>query len=214
MSLRTRVLITLSVVCVLSPTVALARPALRIGVGVITELSEGYERYYDSAGIELAQVTYEDPWIGPGVEVEYGPVWAFRFRSELAQLRLMYAGGGALTMPGVGLDVMVEPPLPWRLKPYLWGGGRWAAYWGDQGHFDARFEHHYVYNLRAGIGGRFALTKRLEAVAETELWSHDMYGPFVDLQWIEEGIIGVGYLHSSGLAISRLSLGVRLPVGT
>jgi hypothetical protein len=215
MFLRRELIITTAAVCSLAVSAASARPALRVGLGVVAEIGEpSYDSYYDSAGVELGRVTRQDPWAGPAFELEYGPVWAFRFRSELAQLRFMYAGGGALTMPGLGLDLMAEPPFPWRLKPYVWVGGQWALYWGDQGHFDVRFEHKRVYNLGAGLGGRFVLSDRLEVVAEVEFWRHDMYGPMVDLRWIDEGVLGLGYLHDEALGLNRARLGVRLPLGS
>jgi hypothetical protein len=213
---RTRILITLSVVCVLSSTVAFARPALRVGLGVTTELAGDGLVYLDSAGIEFGRVTFRDPWVGPAIELEYGPVWAFRFRTELAHLRFMYAGGcGLLLFPDVGMDVLVEPPLAWRVKPYLWVGGRWFGYWGDQGYFDPRFVSPDVYSVSAGLGGRFAFTNRLEVFVEAELWRDEVFDPVVELGLLEgEAFVGFWSQGSGLLGANRFSLGVRLPVGT
>jgi hypothetical protein len=143
--------------------------------------------------------------------VEYGPVWAFRFRTELARFRFFLAGGSALDIPGIGLDILAEPPFAWRVKPYLWAGGRWTGYLGDQGRFDARFIEKTDHNLHAGLGCRWAVTSRLALAGEVRLLSDDMYGgPTI---FFPDGGMRLKY-RISGVGISRISIGARLPVGS
>jgi hypothetical protein len=207
MHLRKQFLIAASAICVLAPAAALARPNLSIGIGAAVEPDLFCESVYDTLGNELLYISYADPWAGPIVELEYGPVWAFRFRTELARFRFFFAGGSALDIPGIGLDILAEPPFAWRVKPYIWAGGRWTGYFGDQGRFDEKTDH----NLHAGLGCRWAVTSRLALAGEVRLLSDDMYGgPAI----VFPDLFEFGHARLSGVGISRVSIGARLAVGT
>jgi hypothetical protein len=117
-----------------------------------------------------------DAYRGLGIEAVYGPIgWAFG-RVELAGFRFFNAGGEALAVfPPTGLDVLVEPQFRWRLLPYIWGGAYYTGYWGSQGTPDARFSvlglFNSLYELRAGIGLEYRLSRRVNLFAEIQTLS-------------------------------------------
>uniref|UniRef100_A0A7C4CAQ0 Outer membrane protein beta-barrel domain-containing protein n=1 Tax=candidate division WOR-3 bacterium TaxID=2052148 RepID=A0A7C4CAQ0_UNCW3 len=190
---------------------ALAAPTMRLGGRLSGSADHIYASTYDSLG-EVLRTTYKDPYLGPGLEAVYGPVGWLYGRIDLAELQFFRAGGGALVLfPHAGLDVLVEPPVRWRLLPYLWGGMRYAGYWGSQGTPDPRFNELYVltplYELRAGLGLRYRLSSRLYLFAETQVLSDFTVFSYLPFRDAPRGyqFTGIGFL--------RPALGVRYDFG-
>jgi hypothetical protein len=157
-------------------SIALATPSIRLGGRGTIENGYVREIWHDSLG-ETSRTTFWDAYKGLGIEAVYGPIgWAYG-RVELAGVRFFNAGGGALVVfPPAGLDVLVEPQFHWRLLPYIWGGAYYTGYWGNQGTPDARFpvlgRINALYELRAGIGAEYRLSRRVNLFAEIQTLSY------------------------------------------
>jgi hypothetical protein len=153
-------------------TLALSAPSIRLG-GRVTSVNGTFSAGWDDSLGEVSRITYVDAYKGMGIEAIYGPVGWVYGRAELAGVRFFNAGGGALVVfPAAGLDVLVEPQLHWRVLPYVWGGGSYAGYWGKQDNADPRFwpsgKLNSLYELRAGIGVEYRLSRRVNLFAETQ----------------------------------------------
>jgi hypothetical protein len=190
-------------------TQALAEPQLRLG-GRITAHASGFQTtYLDTTQNLQYRMTYEDPYWAVGLEAEYGPIWLFRVRLDLAEARVFWEGAGAIAVfPAVGLDLMCEPPVHWRLVPYAWGGGQLTRYFGNQGSrvLDPRFITVTERHIRAGIGTRFVLSKAVDIFCEVQVFNEDTYAS-VDAYNHEAGHWIVG-----GIGPSRAHLGARVAV--
>lgn len=199
---------TCASLALLAGTLASATPTMRLGARFTIAGDIVSNSWYDSLG-ETVVITTKDRYRGVGLEAVYGPVGWFYGRMDLAELRFFNAGGGALAVfPSVGLDVLAEPPFRWRLMPYVWGGMRWTGYWGSQGTPDPRFYGMPDYELRAGLGLRYALNRRLHVFAETKVlgdFTWLTYAPFRDYPSGYSRLTTVGFLPAS--------LGVRYDFG-
>jgi hypothetical protein len=190
---------------------AAAGPGLRLGLKATWQPGLGSSAWYDSTGKELLRVSYGEQFVGPTLEAEYGPLWGvLSGRADLAQVCIYTSGGSAYRFfPAFGLDVMVEPPLGWRLKPYLWGGGRAVGYARLPEAEVPTFMHDAELHWRAGLGGKFALTPRLELFAEVQAYAHDSWwgGPEI----FEEGwLVGTSSIEVVGLTGAGLGARYRL----
>jgi len=158
-------------------------PRLRLGMRVTAHNTAFSLTYPDTALGWAYRMTYDDPYFAAGIEAEYGPFALFRVRLDLSEARVYWAGGGALALfPAVGLDLFCEPPTTWRLLPYLWAGGQLTRYFGHQEEpevIDLRFLTGFERHIRAGLGGRFMLSRRVDLFCEVQLFSEDTY-PEVD----------------------------------
>jgi hypothetical protein len=160
------------VMCVTLATasLALSEPSIRLGGRVTSMNCTFYNGFADPLG-EVTRITHMDAYKGIGIEAVYGPIgWAYG-RVELASVRFFSAGGGALVgFPAAGLDVLVEPQFHWRVVPYVWGGGSYTGYWGKQNNADPRFGQigklNSLYELRAGVGVEYRLSRRVNLFAE------------------------------------------------
>jgi hypothetical protein len=153
---------------------AMASPSIRLGGRGTTWNGTTYIATFDSLG-EVTRITCEDAYKGMGIEAVYGPIGWVYGRAELAGVRFFNAGGGALVVfPTAGLDVLVEPQFHWRVLPYVWGGGCYNGYWGNQGTADPRFQPpvgekiNSLYEFRVGIGLEYRLSKRVNLYAEIQ----------------------------------------------
>ena len=194
---------------VLTATQALAGPQLRLG-GRITAHTSGFQLTYSDTAQKLQyRMTFDDPYWAAGLEAEYGPMWLFRVRLDLAEARVFWEGAGAIAVfPAVGLDLICEPPVHWRLVPYLWGGGQVTRYFGDQGPtvLDPRFITGTERHLRAGVGARFALSKAVDIFCEVQVFNDDTYA------WIDAYAHEAGHWMVGGIGFGQAHLGVRVAV--
>lgn len=182
-----------------------AGPSFRLGGRFTLDVTRTWDAFYDTSGTNVGYIVYDDDYRGAGCWFEYGPVSLFRFRLNIAEVQFFNEGGGALaTFPATGLDVTVEPPFKWRVLPYLWFGGGVTAYWGwqgDEGRLDPRFVFGPDYHVRAGLGARMALTRRLDISADVQLAGVDTYTTFVPLF---PGALGT---HTAAVALYQARLG-------
>jgi hypothetical protein len=194
-------------VALLAASVAVATPSLRLGARVSTSGDLTNVVWTDSLG-EALRVTYADPYWGPGIEATYGALAWLSARLELVELQFFREGGGALALlPQAGLDVLVEPPLRWRLLPYLWGGMSWTGHWGSQGTPDPRFLGQPFYELRAGLGVRYGLTGRVSLFGETQILRDLSVPSYSPIRGSPQGY------RFTGVGLLRAGLGVRCDFG-
>ena len=159
--------------------IALAQPAFRIGTK-LTWRSDGGSSglVYDRFGKPMVVVNYDEEFVGATVEAAYGPAWnVLSGRIDLYQVRV-HPDDGQLEfflLPMLGLDVMAEPPVNWRVKPYVWTGARTTAYTASSASFPFEFRHGWGTHWRGGLGARFTLAKRIDLFAETQLYSNDIW---------------------------------------
>jgi hypothetical protein len=196
---------------------------MRIGARV-TEKWGGYsEAYYHDTSASgqpdyIYCITYGAPYRAVGVEVEYGPLWVFRGRMDIAELQFFdhetgdpsALGGRAFSIfPTLGADIFIEPPVRWRALPYVWGGCQVTAYGGRPDIPDPRFIYGPEVHIRAGIGVRYSLTRRFDAFGEIQGYAHDTFRNLMPDDLMSAG--GQGFYGSIGLC--RAQLGVRMAVG-
>jgi len=166
-------------VCLVLAGIALAEPAFRIGTKLTWRSDAGGSLWGLSPVPEAGTlVSYGEEFVGPTVEALYGPAWDFLTgRLDLVQVAFLNPGGVAFRMfPTLGLDLMVEPPYDWRVKPYLWAGARLTAYSGlPEDGWRPVYQHDSETHWRAGIGARYRLTCRIDLFAETQWFSHDSW---------------------------------------
>ena len=191
------VLTVASADCVMAPT-------LRIGAKLTRSLESQSVTWNDSLG-EVVRITYRDPYTGASCEVVYGPLSLFSLRMDLAAYEFFDAGGSALAvLESPCLDVLVEPPVRWRVAPYVWAGFRMIRWWGSQGTPDPRFNGEVDHEFHAGIGVRYRLSRRVELFGESR-WLTDYtwltYAPFRDYP--------SGYGTTTVVGLCRAEVGVR-----
>jgi hypothetical protein len=186
-----------------------SEPQLRIGGRATLHLTGFRVSSMDTAqGLEY-RMTYDDPYWALGLEAEYGPVWLFRARLDLAEARLFTEGAAAVAVfPAIGLDLMFEPPVRWRLVPYLWGGGQVTRYIGYQDTLvlDPRFITGTERHLRAGLGARFTVNAAVDVFSEVQLFNEDTYA------WIDARDHEAGHWRVGSVGLGQAHLGVRFAV--
>ncbi len=203
--------------------VAAASPAFRLGARV-TEKWGGYcdAYYYDTTASGTPDyvyvISYAAGYRAVGLEAEYGPVWIFRGRLDLAEMQFFHhtrgdpaaLGGRAFVMfPTLGADIFIEPPFRWRVLPYIWGGCQVTAYGGRPDIPDPRFLFGPEVHIRVGTGVRYALTRRVDAFGEIQWFAHDTYRNLLPDTLLLAG--GQGFFGSIGLC--RVQLGARMAIG-
>ena len=77
----------------------------------------------------------------------------------------------------LGGDIIAEPPFRWRVLPYVYFGGELVSL--DFGNSSLADSNTFIASpgrhLRAGIGGRVALTPRIDAFAEIQVYTNDLF---------------------------------------
>jgi hypothetical protein len=144
-----------------------------------------------------------------GLEAEYGPFLFFRLRAEVAEVRAYTTGGVDVTLFPLGGDIIAEPPVRWRVLPYVYFGGELvplsfgSSSLADSNTYIVSPGHH----LRAGIGGRVVLTPRIDAFAELQVYTDDLFAtePAPDIGGVSQaGYGGVGPAKASAGVLFRL----------
>jgi hypothetical protein len=201
-------------ICLTLAGLALAEPAFRIGTKLTWRSDAGSSQYGDNQFMEPAvKVSYGQEFVGPTIEAEYGPLWdVLSGRLDIAQVSVFTSGGAAFRLfPTLGLDVMVEPPTQWRLKPYAWIGARTAAYVEMPSTRVPVFQHDSEVHWRGGLGAKFALTRRIELFAESQLYSQDWWwggvSTFVEGDWFASWTISTVEGLVSAEVGARFALG-------
>lgn len=165
----------------------------------------GFEvTYYDSAGGEFAAEVLDDAYDGLAGELLLRPVPWLAARLALAEARLLRTGGVSLVvLPSSGLDLLLTPPLQWRIAPYAWAGFSAAFYRGDPGRFDPRFYDSPETNLRAGLGARWVATRQLVVFGEVGAFSHSSY------LRVNPAAGHAGYWRHGVLGLTAVRVGLR-----
>jgi hypothetical protein len=162
-------------VCLVLAGIALAEPAFRIGTKLTWRSDAGSsDLVYDRFGEPVVIVNYDDEFVGATVEAVYGPVWnVLSGRIDLYQVRVhpFDAPAEFMLFPMLGLDVMAEPPVDWRVKPYVWVGARTTIYTVSSASSPIEFQQDLETHWRGGLGARLTLTKRIDLFAEAQLYS-------------------------------------------
>jgi hypothetical protein len=166
-------------VCLILAGLALAGPSFRIGTKLTWRGDAGSTGLvYDRFGEPIVMVNYDREFVGATVEATYGPVWnVLSGRIDLYQIRVHPDDAliEFFLFPMFGLDVMAEPPVDWRVKPYVWAGARATAYTVSFGPYPPEWHPLSAAHWCGGIGARWRLTKRTELFAETQLYSNDIW---------------------------------------
>ena len=201
-------------VCLVLAGIALAGPSFRIGTKLTWRSDAGSSGLvYDRFGEPVVMVNYDGGFVGATVEAVYGPLWkVLSGRIDLYQVRVYPPDARTefRLLPMLGIDVMAELHVDWRVKPYVWVGARDADL-ESFGSSPVELQHGSGSHLWGGLGAEFALTKRIDLFAEAELYSDDF--------WRDEfSIVPPGSLTDrvTGTEVSGLvgaELGARFALG-
>jgi hypothetical protein len=153
-------------ICLALAGIALADTSFRIGTKLTWRSDAGSTVWYDEDNIPFAEFSYGEEFGGTTVELSYGPVWGISARVDLVQLGFLFSGQVWRLLPS-GVDLTFEPPWDWRAKPYAWGGGSLCRYVNvSQSDYMPDATH-----LRAGLGAKVDVSRRVALFAEAELFS-------------------------------------------
>jgi len=201
-----------AVFCLVLAGVSLAGPSFRIGTKLTWH--EGTSAVtWGRSDDTLFKVVFFQPSVGPTVEATYGPAWGvLTGRLDLAQASIFTEGGVALRLfPMLGLDVLLEPPTSWRVKPYLWAGVRTTGYyWMPSRNYDV-YQHDCETHWRGGLGGSYRLNERIDLFAEMQWYARDDW--WEGFVIFEDGSALPGGLTTESVALSRVEVGVRFALG-
>ena len=206
---------TAGVCVVLLAGIALGEPGFRIGTKLTWRGDAGSSGVvYDRFGDPVTMVNYDGEFVGATVEAVYGPVWnVLSGRIDLYQVRVhpFDAPYEFMLFPMLGLDVMAEPPVDWRVKPYVWAGVRAPAYIESFASSPFELPHGWGTHWNGGLGAKFTLTKRIDLFAEARLYSSDLWRE--DVSRHHEGSLTA---RLSGTEVSGLvgaEVGARFALG-
>ena len=185
----------LALVCAASLAVA---GQFRIGTRFVLDMDSQVQEINDSSGHVIGRLVDDDMYYGLGFTAQYDPLRWLSIRATVAEVRFLKQGGEALILfPTLGGDVVVAPPVRWRLTPTVRIGGTWADYAGIKDTLDGRMAFPTSYNLRAGFGVRFHLNDRIDLEADTDIWEHEANIEIAPYMLSESGYtaIGLGQAH-------------------
>jgi hypothetical protein len=186
----------------------IAGPRMQIGTKATWRPDMGYSTWYDTSGTPVASVSYGEQFIGPTIEAVYGPFWGLSGRVDITQYSIYLKGGGAFRLfPMLGLDVMFEPPLDWRAKPYVWAGARLTGGESYSPETPPTFIHDSESHWRAGLGAKFKLTRMVELFAETQWYANDRWWDGVSV--FPDGSYLAGCSGTEVIGLTGAELGAR-----
>ncbi len=162
-------------VCLFLAGIALAEPAFRIGTKLAWHAAAGTVTYNNGDGVPLIEISSGEEYAGPALEASYGPFWGLSGRIDIAEFGILSGGQMFRLFPTLGLDLLAEPPMDWCVKPYVWAGASLVGYHARPGDGMALSVFDYGSHWRAGLGGKFRLTRRIEFFAETQLYAYDKW---------------------------------------
>ena len=179
----------------------------RLGTRFVLDLSSSGTSLPDSNSQYVGNLTYDDMYCGLGLTAEYAPFSWLSVRATVAEARLLMQGGFALALlPMLGGDIIIEPPVKWRVVPHVRFGATWTGYVGINDMHDARSVFPTDYSLRFGFGARYRLTDRINLEADTDIWGEET-------EYTAAGVI-VGQGKVGWIGIGQAHLGVTWAVGT
>ena len=201
-------------VCLFLASIALAGPSFRIGTKLTWHNDAGSSGFgYDQFMEPAVVVSYGEEFIGPTVEATYGPVLGvLSGRLDLAQASVFVDGGAAFRLfPMLGLDLMVEPPVKWRVKPYVWAGVRTTGYAWMPTPRISTLQRDSETHWRGGLGGKVRLTRRIDLFAETQWYAHDSY--WEGVQVYPDGSFTAGTSMTEVIGLVSAEIGARFALG-
>jgi hypothetical protein len=178
----------------------------RVGTRFVLDLSSSGTNLPDTNSQYVGNLTYDDMYYGLGFTAEYAPLSWLSVRASLAEARLLMQGGFALALfPTLGGDVIIEPPVKWRVVPHVRFGGTWTGYVGINDTHDTRSAFPTDYSLRFGFGARYRLTDRINLEADTNIWGEET-------EYVAGGgIVGQGKVGWIGLGQAHLGVTFLVP---
>lgn len=202
-----------AVVCLALAGIALAGPSFRIGTKLTWRNGTVSSGWFGTPENPLFQINFMEPSVGPTIEAVYGPAWnVLSGRIDLVQASAFTAGGVAFRFfPMLGLDMLVEPPVNWRVKPYVWAGVRTTAYaWMPKTDYEV-FRPESETHWRGGLGAKYRLSRRVDLFAEMQWYAFDQW--WMGFTEFEDGtVIGAGTQYE-GVGLAGAELGVRFALG-
>ena len=200
-------------VCLVLAGIALAGPQFRIGTKLTWYDGEESSTWHDSTGAPVVKVSYDKAFVGPTVEAVFGPAWnVLSGRIDLFQVSVMTSGEAMIVgrlLPMLGLELLVEPPVGWRVKPYVWMGARTSGYTEDP--IFPIHQYDSQTHLRGGLGGKYRLTRRIDLFAETQLYSRDSWWDGVRV--LPDGSFTGRWMESEVVGLVSAEIGARFALG-
>jgi hypothetical protein len=202
-------------VCLGLAGLALAGPSFRIGTKLTWGSDAGSSGLaHDRFGEPVVMVNYDSEFVGAAVEAVYGPLWnILSGRIDIYQIRIHTDDAliEFFLLPMLGLDVMAELPVDWRLKPYVWAGARAPAYIESFASSPFELPHGWGTHWVGGLGARFRLTKRVDLFAEAQLYSNDLWRDDVGI--LREGSFTTGLSGTEVSGLVSAEIGARFALG-
>jgi hypothetical protein len=195
-------------ICLALAGIALAGPQLRIGTKLTWRGDAGSSVWYDEHPAPIAEFSYGEQFGGGTIELSYGPIWGVSGRLDVAQVGFLFSGEVWRLFP-LGVDLTFEPPTDWRAKPYAWAGGSFCDY-ANVSQTDFMPE---LTLLRAGLGARFDISRRVGLFAEAELLSSTSANKDGLVQFANGGDIRVVETKPPAFRLAGLELGARFALG-
>jgi hypothetical protein len=159
--------------CLVLAAVASARPAFCIGPKLTWRGDAGGTMWYNDQNFAFVEQSYGEEFGAVGVEATYGPIWGISGRVDVAQVGFLESGQSFRLFPALGIDLMAEPPVTWRARPYLWAGASVGSYRGVTGGASFLLLDGDETHLRAGLGAKYRLSRRVELFAEGRFFALD-----------------------------------------
>jgi len=199
-------------VCLVLAGIALAGPAFRIGTKLTWQGGDVYDQWAGPHEETLFQVTFLQTYVGPTIEASYGPAWGvLTGRFDLAQVSMFTTGGVAFRLcPMLGLDVMLEPPTRWRVKPYVWAGVGTIDYWMPLRAYPV-YQQDAETHWRGGLGGKYRLSRRIDAFAEMQVYRRDDFWNGYVIE--PDGTVIAGDMMVEAIGLMKAEVGVRFALG-
>lgn len=196
---------TTLIAAILLAAVPAAGKGFWLGAAAVASLSASGTDYYHEQGrpADTLTVISKDSYVGAALLAGYAPTEWVRFQATLLELRRTRTGCVDLALaPGVGLDVQFEPPVRWRVRPYLWAGGTWNLRLVTALP-PKTLALQPEMTLNAGPGATVLVAPRLSAFFETGLVGASRqsgFDPLLGAVWTET---------TSYIAVERPKLGIR-----
>jgi len=182
------------------------QPGLHIGAGFVWYPSQLVDAP-DTSGMWRASYALEDMYTGASVTAEYWPYRVVGARVTLAQLQFFREGGSAFAlMPRAGLDLLLEPPVGWRVRPLVATGLSCTWYRGGINRGDVRFLLDPDLHFWVGPGLSVRIIRRLEARAEIGVYDFDRY-------YLKDPDLGYGQWTNSGFTVDHALVGLTWAFG-
>ncbi len=172
-----------------------------------TYSSEEHRVFYtDTITGQTIQKVYADPYYGTSIELLMSLVNRIYFRAEILEFRIFKRGGQAIcSFPYLDSDVLYELPFQSNFLPYIFCGIGFQLFIGHQDALDARFAFGHIYNLRAGIGLKYVVSKKIKLFTECPFFTERYILGNEDF----ENFTVQAYKIST-LGIPKISIGLRI----